>query len=234
MFRKEYIQANDNIKVDEELLEKTLEAAFKGKQKKRVYSYRPMTSVAAAAILVIGCTVAYPKLTDKPAIEDVKPVVTIAPVGDEFLPVETTAPITTKPPKKIVSQTPKPVVEVVVPEQTAKVEEPAPVAEIGNVPSVARFIPEPVVEETLEEQLNLTDGYVLKETSGENYVFENEDGKKFSVNINDTEEFLDEALWEENESGINLTFNKDDKVYSVKSENISKTELNEIFNNLIN
>ena len=159
MFRKEYIKANDNIKVDDALLEKTLETAFSGKQKRRVYSYRPMTSVAAAVVLVIGCSVAYPRLIDKPVIENSEPVVTIAPVGDEFLPVleETVAPKTTKSPTAKVVQTSKPV-ETVAPEQAVIADEPAPVMEteqtVENIPSVARFIPEPVIEESLEQQLS--------------------------------------------------------------------------------
>ena len=233
MFRKEYIQANDNIKVDEELLEKTLEAAFNGKQKKRVYSYRPMTSVAAAVVLVVGCGLAYPRLTEKPVIEDTTPVVTIAPIGDEFLPVQTTAPKTTNAPEKRVLQTPKPV-ETVVPEQTVIADEPAPAAEAEHVPSVARFISEPVIEDSFEEQLNLSEEYALKESGNENYVFETEEGKKLSVTINDTEDFSAETKWEELETGINLTFNKENKVYTVKSENISKEELITIFNEFIN
>ena len=238
MFRREYKKANDNIKVDEELLEKTLDAAFNRKQKKRVYSYRPMTSVAAAVVLVIGCRLAYPKLIDKPVIEDSEPVVTIAPVGDEFLPVVTIAPKTTKSPEKRALETSKPV-EVVIPEVTPQPEEPAPVAEvqqtIQDMPSVARFIPEPVVEESVEEKLKSIEGYVLKESDDQNYVFENEDGKNFSVTINDIEENPDSAVvWEENEEGINLTFNKNDKVYVVQSQNVSKEELTKIFNEFIN
>ena len=239
MFRKEYIQANDNIKVDQELLEKTLETAFSGKQKRKVYSYRPMTSVAAAVVLVIGCSIAYPNLVNKPVIENTEPVVTIAPVGDEFLPVveETVAPQKTKSPAKKVLETSKPV-EVVIPEQPSVAEETAPAVETEpvseNVPSVARFIHEPVAEESFEQQLNLADGYLLKEEKEENYVFEKEDGKRFSVIISESEEFPGGASWEETETGINLTFSKDGKIYNVKSENMSKAELTAIFSEFIN
>ncbi len=269
LFRKEYIQANDNIKVDQELLEKTLESAFSEKQKKRVYSYRPMTSVAAAIVLVIGCTVAYPRLVDKPLIEEIEPVVTIAPVGDEFLPVvdvaPTTLPETTKSPEKKVLPTKKPA-QNISPERTVRaevvypvVETQPPVADVpatvsetdqlvvdvpavasetdqpaSDVPTVARYIAEPVSQEDITGQLNITDEYVLMESDNENYVFENSDGKKFSVTVDETEEHLEEVVWEEDESGINLTFNNDDKVYTIKSENISKTELTEIFNEYIN
>ena len=265
LFRKEYIKANDNIKVDQKLLEKTLKTAFGEKRKKRVYSYRPITSVAAAIVLVIGCSVAYPNLVNKPVIENPKPVVTIAPIGDEFLPVaeETQAPKTTKLPKKKVSLPAKKVEESIPSQSTTYIEVIPPVVEnqpsmvdvpvvaaetvlpveaapeavseiespIEDVPSVARVIAN---QESIEDQLNITDEYMLMESDEENYVFENSDGKKFSVTVEETEAPLETALWEEDETSINLTFNNDDKIYTVKSENISKAELTEIFNEYIN
>ena len=88
-----------------------------------------MTSVAAAVVLVIGCSIAYPRLMDKPVIETGEPVITIAPVGDEFIGVpdvtvqpeqkKTEAPrVATKPVKKpTVTKEP---VQVVVPTETVE------------------------------------------------------------------------------------------------------------------
>ncbi len=106
MFRKEYKQANDNIKVDEALLEKTIEAAFAGKTKKKVYYYRTLAPVAAAFVIVIGGSLAYPKLVEKPVIEQ---RTVVSPVPTEAVAAKTEAdvqavpestPVTTATPKK--------------------------------------------------------------------------------------------------------------------------------------
>ncbi len=253
LFRKEYKQANDNIKVNEELLEKTLYNAFNAKPKKRIYAYRPMTSVAAAVVLVIGCSVAYPRLVDKPVIENNEPVVTIAPVGDEFIAVpDVTAPAEQKPSKapEVASKiTKKPTTtekaaEIVVPAETAEVT--IPIAEteqaVADVPSVARFVAEPPAYAGIDEQLNLTGGYTLQSSENENYTFENDEGKGFRVAVGevlelpeDTQENIggNPAVWTEDGENVSLIFNKDNKGYTVETETVTKAELTDIFEQFI-
>ncbi|MBP3361460.1 MAG: hypothetical protein J6N52_11435 [Clostridia bacterium] len=64
MFRKIYKEANDEINADEQLLEKILQSAQNGKSPK--YNFRAVYSAAAAAVIIIGCSVAYPQLIKQP------------------------------------------------------------------------------------------------------------------------------------------------------------------------
>lgn len=248
LFRKEYKQANDNIKVDQELLEKTLDRAFNQKPVRKIYACRPMTSVAAAVVLVIGCSVAYPRLMAKPVIEHNEPVITIAPVGDELIaaPDVTAQPEQKQPekPKETLKPVQKPATtqepaQVVVPVETLEITIPAaePEQQEVDVPSVARFIVEPPSNDGIEHQLNLADGYVLQSAENESYIFENGDGKVFSVTVTESlelpEDTENDIVWTENENQLSLKFNKDDKGYTVETETVSKAELTEIFEEFI-
>ena len=53
MFRKEYKEANDSIKIDEALIEKTIESVFREDSGKRVFRYKYISPLAAALVVVI-------------------------------------------------------------------------------------------------------------------------------------------------------------------------------------
>lgn len=67
MFRKIYKEANDEIGTDEQLLEKILQKAQSGKRPG--HNFRAVYSAAAAAVIIIGCSVAYPQLIKQPDTE---------------------------------------------------------------------------------------------------------------------------------------------------------------------
>ncbi len=67
MFEKLYKEANDEIKIDEELIEKTLQRAYA--PRKRKITPAAYYSVAAAIVLVIGVSAAMPYLTKEPQKE---------------------------------------------------------------------------------------------------------------------------------------------------------------------
>lgn len=67
MFEKLYKEANDEIKIDEKLIEKTLQRAYA--PRKRKITPAAYYSVAAAIVLVIGVSAAMPHLTKEPQKE---------------------------------------------------------------------------------------------------------------------------------------------------------------------
>ena len=246
MFRKEYKQANDNIKVDEALLERTLEAAFAEKPKRKVHYYRSFAPVAAALLVVIGVSVAHPKLVEKPEIEQtamftVSP--TLNPEGNMSIdavsePVSTPAPQNTVIPKKAsATAMPEPVtnasavVEDVAVANEKNDSEPANAdasAATENdavVMSVARAGGgEPEVYKTAdvpEEGFTQISCKFLDGT--EEYVYGNETGKTFTITVMPAEA-------EKLESGISIE--KNGKLYIFSSENMTEAEIMEVFETL--
>lgn len=235
MFRKEYKQANDNIKVDEALLERTLEAAFAEKPKRKVHYYRAFVPVAATLVVVIGASVAYPGLVEKPEIEQTA-IFTVSPTANPDVnmsfdaapaPVSTTAPKKAALPKK----SPAPIAEtkavtediVVANEKNDSVPVNVAVASEEAQLSVARAGGSEIeaynnTADTAEEgfpqiSCKFSDGT-------EEYVYENEDGKTFTVKV----KALDS---EELHSGI--TFERNGKLYILSSENMTESEIMEAF-----
>lgn len=76
MFRKLYKEANDEIKIDNQLIDNIL---TKSKVKKKKTLYKPVIyQIAAAVVLVIGCSTGISQLMKKPDLETKK----IIPVHD--------------------------------------------------------------------------------------------------------------------------------------------------------
>lgn len=235
MFRKLYKEANDDIIVDEALLEKTLQTAFSAQiPKKKKYNFTAISSVAAAVVVAVGCSVAYPTLIKTPDIDrEVVGVVTEpepAAVSEALIDVpepEEAAPATQKPVKRVPKTTKAPAAELqpaVVPE----VAEAVPMSRMGDDGGVA----------VAEHKLPMPEGYeqvscIYHEDGSENYVFEGEDDKIISVVLTPAADVMTEPVWSQTDGEVSLTFCMDDATVDVEAQNMTREEVEEIFGDYI-
>ncbi len=252
MFRKEYKQANDNIKVDEALLERTIEAAFAEKPKKKTYYHRSFAPVAAALVIVIGASAAYPKLTEKPQVEQSVTAIVTSTISPTINPhselkFEAIPEVTSEPIKNVKASRVKPSKNSTVKNVVANTEEPRINQDANSVVEDVAYIPSgSETVEAVSDALVLPsvaravtgeiEAYNAPEQSEERfiqiscnfsdgvseYVYENQSGKSFIVTVIDC---CDESV-----SGLSVERNG--KFYVFSSQNMTDAEILEVFETL--
>lgn len=246
MFRKEYKQANDNIKVDEALLERTLEAAFSEKPKKKAYYNRSFIPVAAALVIVIGASAAYPKLIKEPAVEQRVTTVTstVSPTMNpdaelkfEAVPDSAKVDNVSKPnsvasPKSSKNNTSDDIAEPSKVQEGEMVENFDVVSSVDEteispssvLPSVARITSEEIPAfDVTEGENNGFSQVSCKFTNGmAEYIYEDESGKSFSVTVTDSVQ----------EPTVEFYIERNEKIYTFSSSNMTNAEILEVFETL--
>ncbi len=227
LFREEYKKANDNIKVDNELLEKTLRSAFvRPLPKKRKFNYTAITKVAAAVIVAVGCTAAYPALVEKPEIDTVVVNEPISTPTEETVimekePEKTQAIPTKKPVRKKVESAP-----VVASVQTEIAVPENPISRMIEPESAIAYSEEDFISPVGFEQISV----IYNEDGTEDYVYEGLDEKIISVHVSASEESqISEPQWKEDGESVGVIFSKDGKLLDVTAENMTREEITDAF-----
>lgn len=235
LFRKLYKEANDNIKVDEALLEKTLETAFSSQLPKRKYNFAAISSVAAAVVVAIGCGMAYPTLINKPAIDgDVVEIIVDAEptaVSEALIDVPMAVDASAQKPVEKTPKTTKAPTSVQQPAVVSEAVEAVPMSRMGDEGIAARVGSKLPVPESYEQV-----ACVFGEDGSESYVFEGENDKVISVVITPGAKDLFEsesAIWTQTEEQINVTFQKEDITIDIDAKNMTREEVEEIFGDYI-